>query len=301
MTLEELLVQVRRIEKNREAGAEEKIRKAYQSLLKKLEHFLADEYAKLAEEDRLTYEILQKNSRYANFLEMVEKHINTMTPLVADTIQKTVKQTYKAVYDGMVDAVKKAGNLHENLKGLKACTPEVLKRAVENPVFGLTLKDTLEKHRKDVIYDIKQQIGVGLSNGDRFSTMAKRIQKTLEGDYEKAIRIVRTETHRVREAGNQDAAEEVNQALKKATSSNIMIKTWKTMKDERVRPSGKVKRRKYNHRKMDGVTIPVEKEFTLPSGAKTKAPGLSGIAGEDINCRCYLSYSLQKVLESKKR
>ena len=62
---------------------------------------------------------------------------------------------------------------------------------------GLTLKDTLEKHRKDIIYAIKRDIGVGLSNGDRYTTMARRISKNLDGDYKKSIRIVRTEAHRV--------------------------------------------------------------------------------------------------------
>ena len=32
--------------------------------------------------------------------------------------------------------------------------------------MGLTLKDRLEKNRKNVVYDIKQQIGVGLANGN---------------------------------------------------------------------------------------------------------------------------------------
>ncbi len=43
-------------------------------------------------------------------------------------------------------------------------------------------------------------------NGDRYSTMAGRIKQSVDGSYKKAIRISRTETHRVREAGNLDAA-----------------------------------------------------------------------------------------------
>lgn len=295
--LDSLLAQVRRIEEHREKGTEEKIRKTYQELLKELRHYLADEYTTFAEDDALTYGMLQKHGYYARFLEEVEKKINDISPEVRRLIRSTVDQTYEATYNGMVESVKKTAQ-GVDLGVLKGCTPDVIKRAVENPISKLTLNDRLEKHRKEIVYDIKQNISVGLMNGDRYSTMANRIKQSVEGNYKKAVRIARTETHRVREAGNQDAAISVNHALKDSTAGITMTKTWKTMKDERVRPSGKTK--KYNHRKMEGITIPVNEEFTLPSGTKTLAPGQSGVAGEDINCRCYLSYGLQKVQESDK-
>lgn len=295
--LDRLLVQVRRIEEHREKGAEKEIRETYQELLKELRHYLADTYSQYAEDDRLDYGILQRHSAYARFLEEVEQKINDISPEVKRLIRGTVEQTYEYTYNGMVDCVQRAAKDITAVSGLKACTPDVIRRAVENPVSKLTLNDRLEKHRKEIIYDIKQNIGVGLMNGDRYSTMANRIKKSVEGDYKKAIRIARTESHRVREAGNHDAAVAADEVLKTGESGMRMAKNWRTMKDERVRPAKvKGKNRKYDHRKMDGVTVLVDDEFTLPSGAKTMAPGQSGVAGEDINCRCYLSYGLQKQL-----
>lgn len=293
--LDRLLVQIRRIEEHREKGAEAEIRKTYQALLQDLRHYLADEYTRYAEDDHLTYEILQRHGAYARFLEEVEQKINDISPEIRRSIRSTVEQTYEYTYNGMVESVKKVVMNPAIAAGLKACTPDVIRRAVENPVSKLTLNDRLEKHRKEIVYDIKQNITVGLMNGDRYTTMANRIKQSVDGDYKKAIRIARTETHRVREAGNHDAAVSVNGALKDSTTGLQMVKTWRTMKDERVRPAkAKGRNRQYNHRKMDGVTVPVDEEFVLPSGAKTKAPGQSGVAGEDINCRCYLSYGLQK-------
>lgn len=293
--LDRLLVQIRRIEEHREKGAEAEIRKTYQALLQDLRHYLADEYTRYAEDDQLTYEILQRHGAYARFLEEVEQKINDISPEIRRSIRSTVEQTYEYTYNGMVESVKKVVMNPAIAAGLKACTPDVIRRAVENPVSKLTLNDRLEKHRKEIVYDIKQNITVGLMNGDRYTTMANRIKQSVDGDYKKAIRIARTETHRVREAGNHDAAVLVNGALKDSTTGLQMVKTWRTMKDERVRPAkAKGRNRQYNHRKMDGVTVPVDEEFVLPSGAKTKAPGQSGVAGEDINCRCYLSYGLQK-------
>ena len=296
--LDRLLAQVRRIEEHREKGAEAEIRKAYQELMKELRHYLADAYTQYAEEDRLSYAILQKHGYYARFLEEVEQKINDISPEVKRTIRSTVDQTYEYTYNGMIDCVKKAAPDTTVTAGLKACTPDVIRRAVENPVSKLTLNDRLEKHRKEIIYDIKRDISIGLMNGDRYSTMANRIRKSVDGDYKKAIRIARTETHRVREAGNHDAAQAVDEVLKSGESGMQMVKTWRTKKDERVRPAkAKGKNRQYNHKKMDGVAIPVDEEFTLPSGAKTVAPGQSGVAGEDINCRCWLSYGLKKIPE----
>ena len=300
--LEKYLYQLRRIEEHREAASEKEIRKIYKTLLKELKAYLADIYISYSEDDMLTYAGLAKAGMDARFLEEVEQRISGITPQVANEINNTVSLTYAACYDGMVNAVNKAAGDREALKqafsSVSAVTPDIIKQAVNNPVAGLTLSDTLEKHRKDIIYDIKRNIGVGLANGDRFSTMAKRISESLDGDYKKSIRIVRTEAHRCRESGYNDAATELNETLKQGKSGYVMAKTWRTMQDERVRPSrqkGKAKR--YNHRDMDGVTIPQDELFELPSGATCMCPSKTGVAGEDINCRCYLSYDL--VLSSE--
>lgn len=239
---------------------------------------------------------MRLSCRYARFLDEVEKKINDLSPETKRLIRSTVEQVYEHTYNGMIDAMQ--DRAQDVVSGLKGCTQAILRRAVENPVSKLTLNDRLEKHRKEIIYDIKQAITVGLMNGDRYSTMAGRIKQSVDGSYKKAIRISRTETHRVREAGNLDAARSVQEALSSGNVPLQMMKVWKTMKDERVRPAKQKGRNKqYDHRKMDGVAVKIDEEFILPSGAKTMAPGQSGVAGEDINCRCYLSYELRKVDE----
>lgn len=293
--LEKYLYQLRRIEEHRSVAAEKEVRKLYKKLLKELNSYLAEIYVTYSVDDMLTYGDLARVGMDARFLEEVEQRINGISPEVAKQIEETVYQTYEACYDGMRNAVvKAAGNrelLREAFATVTAVSPEVIKAVVNNPISGLTLKDTLEKHRKEIIYDIKKNIGVGLVNGDRYSTMAKRISESLDGDYKKAVRIVRTETHRVRESGFNDAATAIDDTLRNGKSGYVMAKTWHTMGDERVRPK-KQKRKKYNHVKMDGVTIPQNELFVLPSGAKCMCPSQTGVAGEDINCRCYVSYDL---------
>lgn len=251
-------------------------------------------------------------------MEQVESSLNNLTPAVRKEITTTVRETYKATYEGMVEAVEKSADipqLEKNLAGVRAATPETIKRIVENPISGLTLNDRLEKNRQDVIYNIKQQIGIGLTQGDRYTTMARRISEQLDMDYRKAIRIVRTEAHRVREAGTYDAATEIDTILKE-NSELRMVKVWHTMQDERVRPQRAAYRRKAgakarkqytagkrsmlkgpNHMKMDGVTVLADESFDLGGGVKAPIPGQSGVPGHDINCRCFIEYDMMTDAE----
>lgn len=300
--LEYYLAQARRIAKHREAGAEQEIRELYQAMLKDLQQFISDVYVRYARNDRLTFAELQAAGYDARFLEEIEQRLNLSTPKASRALRMLVEQTYSAAWAGMIEGVTNASSeLGTAFADSVAITPEQIRRAVENPVYGLTLKDTLEKNRRDIIYSIKQTVGVGLMNGDRYTTMARRIAKQADGDYKKAIRIARTEAHRTREGGNRDAAIAVDTELRHGTAGLRMVKTWRTMKDERVRPQRRRKGKKGwstrmgsgpNHMLLDGQTVLVDQPFDLGGGVTADAPGLSGVAGHDINCRCYVSYEM---------
>lgn len=305
--LEYYLAQARRIEKHRDANFEKEIKKLYTDMLTDLRKTLSDAYTKWGTDDQLTFGMLQKAGYDARFLKEIQERVDVASKMQAARLRTTVNQAYQLAYESMVDGVKKAAAGTEALDDIFAdaiaITPEQIKAVVNNPVSGLTLNDRLEKNRKDIIYNIKQTVGVGLMNGDRYTTMARRIAETVDGDYKKAIRIARTETHRVREAGNVDAALSVDEALQNGTSELRMVKTWKSMKDERVRPQRRTKTKKgwktsmskgpENHMKMDGQTVLANEPFDMGhSGLTAMAPGQSGNPGDDINCRCYASYEM---------
>lgn len=303
--LEYYLAQARRIEAHREASFEKEIKKTYTDLLHDLRGTLSDAYTKWGTDDQLTFADLQKAGYDARFLQEIQQRVDVATKMQAARLQTTVREAYELAYKSMVEGVEKAaGNdteLKKQFKGSVAIRPEQIKAAVNNPVAGLTLNDRLEKKRKDIVYTIKQTVGVGLMNGDRYTTMAKRIAEDLDGDYKKAIRIARTETHRVREAGNVDAAHGIDKVLQDNDSGLRLVKTWKTMKDERVRPqqwrkSGKGWKKTMgtgaNHIKMDGQTVLADEPFELGNGVTADAPGQSGVAAHDINCRCIVVYEM---------
>ena len=314
--LDKFLHTVRRIEEHREEKTVNQLKKLYKRLIKDLQSHLGTVYAKYSDENGvLTYARLHKDALDARLLQEVASKMNDVTQAEKRLITELVEQTYSNVYSGMVQAVDKdvdEKDLVTTFAQVQSAKPQALRAAVNNPVHGLTLSAQLEKNRANIIYGIQQAVGIGLSVGDRYDTMAKRVQKTLIGDdgaggsYAKSIRIVRTEAHRVREQGNQDAAKELNNRLE--PEGFVMVKTWHTMKDERVRPNVSRKTKKgwkysigngkYNHVKMEGQSVPVNEPFTLPSGATAMSPGMSGVAGEDINCRCFVSYEVRKRFEN---
>ena len=304
-SLNDLLHEIRRIEQSREVLTEKKIRKIYKQLLKELNHFLADEYLKYSKDGILTVAMLQEKSRYAKFLEEIESHVNNLTPEIVALIKNTVEDTYTACYKGMSESVLKAKDTKSALNYLKdlSIRPEVMKRAIENPVSGLTLPDILEKNRKEVIYDIKQQVNIGLMNGDRYETTAKKVAERLDISYGKATNIVRTETHRVTESGFMDCAKDISDSLD--SSGLVYTAAWRTMKDERVRPQHRyrtksgwktsISRNGANHQKMEGVIIRVGDKFQLEPNVYAECPSTSGTARNDCRCRCFLEYTLMSV------
>ena len=317
-TLDYYVTELRRVEESRQKNSEKEIKKIYKEILKELNSFISNEYVKYSNKDgNLSVAILQEKSRYAKFLQEVEQNLNSVTPKISKAIKGTVEDTYKAVYTGMIKAVKDCSNNEELNKRLKDLDlrPEVMKRAIENPISGLTLPDILEKYRKEVIYNIKQQINIGLMTGERYDTMAKNINKVISGDngtggcYGKAINIARTECHRVQESGLMDCAEDIAENIN--DDNLIYAATWRTMKDQRVRPQvrihtskgwkTKTSKTKADHQKMEGVTIKVGEQFEIEKGVFTKSPGNSGTARNDINCRCFLEYSLMTVEEFAKK
>lgn len=295
--------ELRRISEHREKETEKKIKTLCSNMVKDLQSFLANEYALNADaDDKLTFATMYQKGRYARFLEETVNHIDDYTLEIQREIKSLVEDTYKTAYEALRESVKGATNseeLRNNLSMVKAVQPEVLKQTVENPISGLTLPERFEKYRTDIIYDIKQEIGVGLSVGERYSTMARRIRDKCNFGYTKAIRIVRTEAHRVREAGLNDCANEIDEAIKSGTSGLIGVKIWHTMEDERVRPQVRRKTKKgwkssmgkgANHMVLEGQTVKIGEKFDLGDGVKADAPGKSGVAGHDINCRCFVTH-----------
>lgn len=310
-SLSEILYDIRRIAEHREVLTDEKIKKIYRSLTDDLNAFIAKEYVQYSDSDgRLYMAYLDAKNQKAKFLQEIVKNVNGISPEIKKEIMSLVDDTYTKSYKGMAQAFKKA----DTPKGFETITkdiavnPSVLKQAVNNNISKLTLPAVLEKHRQELIYQLQQELNIGLMQGDRYEKMAKRISERLNVSYSKAMNITRTETHRNTENGFMDCAEYIQEGLDE--SDLIYAATWRTMKDARVRPQQRRKTSKgwkttrstngANHIQMEGKTVKVGELFDLGGGVKAKAPGESGVAAHDCNCRCFLEYNLMTPEEFEK-
>ena len=310
-SLSDLLYDIKRIAEHREKLSEKRIQAMYRTLSKNLDSFIADGYKKYADKDGRFYtSYLDAQNKKASFLQEIVDNVDFILPKVKNEIMNLVNETYDKSYKGMIESFKKADTTKEFedvTKDIDA-NPYVLKQAVNNNIGKLTLNSVMEKHRQEITYQLQKELSIGLMQGFRYEKMAKRISERVNVSYNKAMNITRTETHRNIEGGFMDCAEHIQEGL--GGSDLIYAATWRTMKDERVRPNQRRKTKKgwvtrkskngANHQMMEGVTVKAGELFDLGGGVKAKAPSQSGVAAHDCNCRCFLEYNLMTVEEFAK-
>lgn len=209
-------------------------------------------------------------SKY-NRLKVFEREIISILSGITRDNAKIVKAGLKNVYKESFDITKDAiqSKINKTIRGV--IKDDILELSLQNPISGLTLNKRLERNRAGIITTINEQITQGLVKGESYRQMSDRIKGRLEGDATKAVRIVRTESHRVMEDGKYDS-------LNYASNQGVdMEKTWLTAGDEAVRSK---------HKSMNDKSVKFDQDFILPDGARGQRPGSIGVAEHDINCRC---------------
>lgn len=120
-------------------------------------------------------------------------------------------------------------------------------------------------------FEVDRIVRAGMDAGDSPTTIAQALAESEAFSPARALLIARTETVRSQESGTL-------RRYQAADESGVDIdREWMTSQDMHVRAS---------HVPMDGQIVGTTEAFTLPSGAATMGPGLSGLPAEDCNCRC---------------
>ena len=123
---------------------------------------------------------------------------------------------------------------------------------------------------------IRAELSRGIASGSTWNEMALRIAKGMNSPFRKAynnaIRIARTEGHRIQNEATLDGQHE---AKKKGAD---IVKQWDATLDSRTRPE---------HREADGQIMELDEPFDV-GGEKMQAPGVGGSAKNVCNCRCCL-------------
>lgn len=132
---------------------------------------------------------------------------------------------------------------------------------------------------EDVSYlkrSVRAELSRGISTGSSWNEMALRVARGMNSPFDKAynnaIRIARTEGHRIQ---NESALNAQYHAKEKGAD---IVKQWDATLDGRTRPE---------HREADGQIRELDEPFDV-GGEKMEAPGVGGSARNVCNCRCCL-------------
>lgn len=260
---------------------EKELNSMYKELIKAALALLGSIFSNFEKDGKLTYTEMMKYKRLDSFHRQMNVLLNTMSKKQRDSLLDLLEEHYEYSWDWMAWAIENEVDIR--LKNMKTKLNQV-EKAMQNPINGLTLDETLEKNRREIITKVKRDVTQSLVQGNTYKQTADKLTKTFEGDYVKSVRVARTETHRVREQASLESAQEAN------SQGIIMVKRWMNMKDERVRRTPKA-----NHVSLGGQSVPVDEPFDLGSGKKGQAPGMTGYAHHDINCRCLTGYNIERI------
>lgn len=146
------------------------------------------------------------------------------------------------------------------------------------------LYETLGINLAELKEQVRQHVAMGIASGESWAQVAWRLNNRMDIGYRRAMRIARTEGHRVQAKAALDSIEKA-----KDNGADVLME-WNSAGDNRVRPS---------HRHLHGQLREVGEYFEV-NGHRAKYPGGFGIASEDINCRCRLSQRARWAVEGEK-
>lgn len=221
--------------------------------------------------------------RQVAFQEEITKQLST----VYDDLYKKSYTTIQGFLDtGAEDAF--FGALYSmNKQGIPMAFPlpteEIAQITRINPTTGFKLSEKLYANTTQLARKVKEEISRGLATDLSYQEMARNLKNASEANYKQAVRITRTEGHRV----NGEVSFIAMDKAKKAGAD--IVKQWDSTLDKRTRKS---------HVEMDGQIRELEEKFVSGKGEKTMWQGGFGVANEDIHCRCVVLQRARWMLEA---
>ena len=245
----------------------------YARMLKQLKEILSSAHSKYAVAGKLNWQELQRYNR----IKTLEKNINEVIQDNYAPIKKRVIQDNKNIientYQGSVNIISAAAQVKlPTLKGYQ------INAILSKPISGWTLQERMALRVTDLGFRLNGSIKSGLQgDGITYKDQMKELDTLITKDYQKTGKLIEDMAHQHQSQAEQEAFDAAGE------EGLQLFKEWVSAGDNRVRDS---------HVAMDGQQVDVADMFTFVEGdnkgAKTDMPGTSGIAGEDINCRCWM-------------
>ncbi len=214
-------------------------------------------------EGKLSYAEAAKFNHLLSLNRNIEENLNDLYKQNINSINSTLASSYTSTYYNYAWAVDVNAQVRLDWGLLPK---QVVERAIENPYA----KVGWERYNRANILRVKEAINQGIIKGDGIKEVTKVVKDALGAGYNSAMRIARTEIHRVMEQAEQDQFEYARNELK-IDLRKMLVETL----DDRTRPQSA---------QMDGQISNENGEFLYPDG-RWYVLGNSGNPHWDINDR----------------
>ena len=236
-------------------------------------------------EDEQEREMLKSMERSKVYQKQYQDALKTQ---VRDIMDKMHQKEFKTVNEYLNECYNKAftGNMYvlhgEGIPLIVPIDQEKVARAVQiNSKISKGLYSRLGEDVDLLKRKITAQISRGVATGMSYSQMAQQLAGYTKTGYNNAVRITRTEGHRIQQESTMDACYAARER------GADVVKQWDATMDANTRES---------HQMVDGEIRALDEKF---SNGLMYPGDPSGSAAEVINCRCVLLQRAKWALDQK--
>ncbi len=226
--------------------------------------------------------LLQSQIYQKKFQENLKKQLDELIGnLNVDSYDSITRYLTDSYYTGYI------GTMYDiQGQGIPLITPINEKQVTRAMTLNTKLSVPLYTRMGIDVGVLKKQIAKHISRGIATSSSYAHIARNIDGasniGFNKAMRIARTEGHRIQVLSANDA-----QHAAKAKGCEV-VKQWDATLDGRTRPM---------HRLLDGKLVEIDEPFVVDD-MEVMYPGGFGIASQDVNCRCALLQRARWALDA---
>ena len=243
------------------------LEKSYQEAIADIDKYILQ---LLARKDTENLQAIIYQVKYQEAIKKeLESYLTVLHSKNFETLDEYLKECYEQAHIGTLFDLQGQG------------IPLILPLDQEQMISAITLNSKLSAplyntlgYNVDALkISVLQEISRGIAQGLSYQEMARNLKNVTNVDYNKTLRIAKTEGHRIQQEATYNVQK---RAIEKGAN---IVKQWDSTLDGKTRPT---------HRALDGQIIGVDEYFKSESGYKALYPSGFGVASEDCNCRCCL-------------
>lgn len=272
-------------------SSEEKTLKELQQVFKKARKDVQDKISALnSRQDMQNLQSIVYQKKYQQaILSQINEALADLSSGQYKTVEEYLVDSYDNGYIGMMYSLQSQGipmtvpiNDRNVVKALTTDSQLSKKYYKADPLKG-RLEENVTLLKTRVRSNLSRGIIAGKSWLDVAVDIASGMNNPFDIALKDAMRIARTEGHRVHQQGYLDAGDKA-----KEKGADI-LKQWDATMDSKTRPA---------HQQADGQIVEWDEYFTV-GGEKMKAPSVGGSAKNVVNCRCQLLQRARWALDEE--